>query len=258
MLAGLKTGHYKDLLRRRAGLGALGTVLRTSLLAVFDSGRIQGAANNVITNAGKILHAAAAHEHDGVLLQVMADARDIGGDLDGIGQTHTRHFAERGVRLLRGLRIYANAHAALFGAAHERGRLGLGQNRFSSHAYKLRKRRHSRSSFSLGSPRENIPGSPPRFARRHRLQALTLRAHKNARAHTNAERSLRIRRDQQETPHRLQETERSSRYRIGEAYSAFRGWRPIPAALPSHSVLLVPGPKNFLPTSHPPQTNGRT
>ena len=38
-------------------------------------------------------------------------------------------------------------------------------------------------------------------------------------------------------------------FRIGEAYSAFRGWRPIPAALLSHSILLVPGPKNSLPTT---------
>src|SRR5271169_3962302 len=98
MLAGLKTSHYTDLLRRRAGLGPLGAVLRTSLLTVFDTGRIQGSANNVIANAGEILHAAAPHEHDGVLLQVVADARDIGGDLDSIGQTHARHFAERGVR----------------------------------------------------------------------------------------------------------------------------------------------------------------
>ena len=68
--------------------------------------------------------------------------------------------------------------------------------------------------------------------------------------------SLRIRRDQQETPYALQETVLRSWYRIGEAYSAFRGWRPIPAALPSHSIELVPGPKNFLPTSHPPLSGG--
>jgi hypothetical protein len=41
-------------------------------------------------------------------------------------------------------------------------------------------------------------------------------------------------------------------FRIGEAYSAFRGWRPIPAALLSHSILLVPGPKNSLPTTSIP------
>jgi len=51
--------------------------------------------------------------------------------------------------------------------------------------------------------------------------------------------------NQQETPYALQEGERLSWLQFGEAYSALRGWRPIPAALLSHSVLLVPGPKIF-------------
>ena len=60
---------------------------------------------------------------------------------------------------------------------------------------------------------------------------------------------LRIRRyNQQETPYALQEIEQFSWFQFGEAYSALRGRRPIPAALPSHSVLLVPGPKIILPT----------
>src|SRR5207247_1357886 len=55
---------------------------------------------------------------------------------------------------------------------------------------------------------------------------------------------LRIRRyNQQETPYALQEVEQFSWFQFGEAYSALRGRRPIPAALPSHSVVLVPGPK---------------
>jgi len=55
---------------------------------------------------------------------------------------------------------------------------------------------------------------------------------------------LRIRRNnQQETPYALQEVEPISWYQFGEAYSALRGWRPIPAALRSHSVLPVPGPE---------------
>jgi hypothetical protein len=36
---------------------------------------------------------------------------------------------------------------------------------------------------------------------------------------------------------------------LGEAYSAFRDWRPIPAALLSHSIVLVPGPKIYPSTS---------
>src|SRR5579863_10114465 len=71
--------------------------------------------------------------------------------------------------------------------------------------------------------------------------------------HNDSERCTANPVDQQETPHALQEAEFSSWYRTGEAYSAFRGWRPIPAALPSHSVVLVPGPKNSLPTTASPE-----
>src|SRR3979411_1753474 len=61
---------------------------------------------------------------------------------------------------------------------------------------------------------------------------------------------LRIRRyHQQETPYALQEGELFSWLQFGEAYSALRGWRPIPAALLSHSVLLCSGTEdNSLPT----------
>ncbi len=61
---------------------------------------------------------------------------------------------------------------------------------------------------------------------------------------------LRIRRyHQQETPYALQEIEQISWLQFGEAYSALRGWRPIPAALLSHSVLLCSGTEDIsLPT----------
>ena len=41
---------------------------------------------------------------------------------------------------------------------------------------------------------------------------------------------------------------------FGEAYSALRGWRPIPAALQSHSVLRCSGTEDIsLPTHRPPK-----
>src|SRR4029077_16768666 len=56
-------------------------------------------------------------------------------------------------------------------------------------------------------------------------------AQKKAREHTKVLKGfLRLRRYQQETPHALQEANVPLLVRIGEAYSAFRGWRPIPAA----------------------------
>jgi len=61
-----------------------------------------------------------------------------------------------------------------------------------------------------------------------------------ASAHTTLKGVLRIRRDQQETPHALQEAELRSWLRFGEAYSAFAGLashiRPLLASIPSCSV----------------------
>ena len=98
---------------------------------------------------------------------------NIGRHFNGVRQAHTRHFAQRGVRLLRCLRVNANAHAALLRAAHQRGRFRLGDDSFTAHSYKLRKRRHSRPSIA----RVILRGS--RMARRQI----------GARAHNSAERS---------------------------------------------------------------------
>src|ERR1035437_7695962 len=72
--------------RRSASLGALGAILGTGLVAAGDAGGVQGAAHHVVAHARKILHAAAADEHDAVLLQVMPHAGDVGGALDAVGE----------------------------------------------------------------------------------------------------------------------------------------------------------------------------
>src|SRR5882672_6562421 len=86
-------GPYKILLRCRAGLRTLGAVLRAALLTIFHSRSIQRAAHNVITNTRQILHTAAAHQHDRVLLQVMPDSWNVRGDFDCIGQADASHLA---------------------------------------------------------------------------------------------------------------------------------------------------------------------
>jgi hypothetical protein len=48
----------------------------------------------VVANAGEILYTAAADEHDRVLLQVVTDARDVGGDLDAVGEANAGDLAE--------------------------------------------------------------------------------------------------------------------------------------------------------------------
>src|SRR4030095_634568 len=63
-------------------------------------------------HARQILDAAPAHEHDRVLLQVVALARDVGRDLDASRAADTGHLAQRRVRLLGRRRVDARADAA--------------------------------------------------------------------------------------------------------------------------------------------------
>src|SRR5271168_1268215 len=95
-----------------AAFGALGAVLGTALFAVGYAHGIQGAADHVVAYPRQILHTAAADEHDRVLLQVVADAGNVGGDFHAIGQADTRDLAQRRVRLLGRLRVDASADAA--------------------------------------------------------------------------------------------------------------------------------------------------
>src|SRR5712692_5020978 len=137
-------------LLRRRGLRPLRAVFRSSLLAVLHARGVQRSAHHVIPHARQVLDAAAAHQHDGVLLQVVADTGNVRRHFDRIRQANARHFAQRRVRFLRRLRVHANAHSTLLRAARQRRRLRLHPDRFTSHSYQLRKRRHSRPSFSCG------------------------------------------------------------------------------------------------------------
>src|SRR5207245_2725109 len=103
----------------------LRAVAATRLLAAAHALRVERAADDLVADAREVLHPAAAHEHDRVLLQVVADARDVGGDLDPAGEPHARDLAERGVGLLRRRRVDARAHPAALRAALQRGGLGL-------------------------------------------------------------------------------------------------------------------------------------
>src|SRR5262249_29785743 len=72
---------------------ALGAVLRPSLFAIRDALCVEDTADNVVAHAGEVANAAAADEHDRVLLQIVSLAGDVGGDLDPVGQPDTRHLA---------------------------------------------------------------------------------------------------------------------------------------------------------------------
>src|SRR5436190_5462310 len=100
-------------------------VLAPPLLPVAGAGRVERAPDDVVADAGQVLHAAAPDQHDGVLLQVVADARDVGGDLDPCGQADARDLPESRVRLFGGGRVDANADTAPLGRSPERGSLRL-------------------------------------------------------------------------------------------------------------------------------------
>src|SRR5215204_522590 len=111
----MATGHRGSLSLFRL-FRTLGAVLRTALLAVLDALRVEHAAQDVVADARKVLHAAAADHHHRVLLEVMTLARDVADHLETVGETNLGHLAERGVRLLRRRRIHARAHATLLRA----------------------------------------------------------------------------------------------------------------------------------------------
>ena len=86
---------------------------------------VERAADDLVADAREVLHPAAAHEHDRVLLQVVPDPGDVRRDLDARREPDTRDLAQRGVRLLRGVRVDARADAPALGRALERRRLRL-------------------------------------------------------------------------------------------------------------------------------------
>ena len=80
-----------------------------------------------------------------MLLQVVADARNVGGDLDAVGQADTRNLAQRRVRLLGGLGVDASANTAALGRTLKRRAGGLLTGGRAALLDELMERRHSNS-----------------------------------------------------------------------------------------------------------------
>src|SRR2546423_1912355 len=91
----------------------LGAVAAACLLAVAHAGGVEGAADDLVAHAAEVLDSSPAHQDDRVLLQVVPDAGDVGGDFDTRGQPDPGDLAEGRVRLLgrRGLHLGADATA---------------------------------------------------------------------------------------------------------------------------------------------------
>ena len=61
----------------------------------------------------QVFDSAAADQYNTMLLQVVPDAGDIGGDFDSIGQTDSGNFSQGGIRLLWRHGLNRCAHASL-------------------------------------------------------------------------------------------------------------------------------------------------
>src|SRR6187551_877636 len=86
------------LVRRGMLLGRLlGAVLAAALLAVTHTGGIERATDDVVLDRREVLHAAAADEDHGVLLEVVADPGDVGRDFHLVRQPDTCDLAQRRV-----------------------------------------------------------------------------------------------------------------------------------------------------------------
>ena len=72
----------------------LRAVTGTSLLTAADTLGVERAADDAVTHAGQVLHTTTAHEHDGVLLEVVALTRNVSGYLNAINKTNTSNLTE--------------------------------------------------------------------------------------------------------------------------------------------------------------------
>src|SRR3954462_9989760 len=162
-LMGALSGAYS-----RCGLfRALGAVFRAGLPAVLDTLRVEHAVEHVIADAGEIADAAAADQHNAMLLEVVALARDVADHFALVGQTDLGHLAQRRVRLLRGGRIDTGTDAALLRVLLHRRDLRLGLLRFATLADQLVNRRHEALHLSLPEiPAVTLPKSKSAKSRR--------------------------------------------------------------------------------------------
>jgi hypothetical protein len=88
------------------------SVLGSSLFAVLYSRTVQCSTDDVVAYPWKVGNTAPAHQHDAVLLEVVAFSRDVGDHFLSCRQLHPSYFSQRRVRLLRSLGFYLQANAS--------------------------------------------------------------------------------------------------------------------------------------------------
>ncbi len=89
---------------------ALGPVFGTALPAAVYACGIQGTPYNVITYTGKVFYTASAHQYDGVLLEVVSFARNVGVYLFLVGKAHTGYLTQGRIRLFGRRGVHTRTH----------------------------------------------------------------------------------------------------------------------------------------------------
>ena len=94
------------------GLWPFGPIQRPPSTALLDASGVELAAYYCVTKTD-VLHAAAAHQNNGVFLEVVPFSGNICCDFHAIGEADTRYFSDGGVRFAGGLCRDAGADASL-------------------------------------------------------------------------------------------------------------------------------------------------
>ena len=124
-------------------LRTLGAVFGAAFFAVVHTGGVECAANDGVAHTGQVFHTTAAHQHDGVFLEVVAFAGNVRDHLDLVGQAHFGYLAQSGVRLLGRGGVHAGANATALGVSVQSARLALVLHFFAALAHQLIDGRHT-------------------------------------------------------------------------------------------------------------------
>src|SRR3954447_1039204 len=120
-----RPAYGRALARHLLVAALLRAVTGTALSAVLHARRVERASHDRVPDTTEVLGAAAAHEHDRVLLQVVALAGDVAGHLDAGGEPDAGDLSERRVRLTGRDGEHASADAAPLRGTLQRGGLVL-------------------------------------------------------------------------------------------------------------------------------------
>ena len=66
-------------------LGPFCSVFGTALFSVLNADGIEGSTNDMVSHPWKILDSSSSNQDNGVFLEVVSNAGDVGGDFNSIG-----------------------------------------------------------------------------------------------------------------------------------------------------------------------------